>query len=287
MASITSEVAVPQPVDRYRGGAMTDVSLRPQVGSLLRDWRSRRRRSQLDLALDAGVSARHLSFVETGRARPSAEMVLHLAAQLDVPLRERNRLLLAAGYAPVYEQRPLGAREMGAVRGALDALLAAHEPFPAAALDGGWNLLAANRGIAMLTEGVAPALLQPPVNVLRVSLHPDGMAPRIRNLGEWREHLLDSLARRADHSADPGLTALLAELRGYPGGGREAAPRSEPAADIAVPLRLEVAGEELSFLSAITTFGTAVDITVAELHIESFFPADLRTAAVLRARATV
>ena len=166
------------------------------LGVLLRDWRQRRRLSQLDLALEAGVSARHLSFLETGRSNPSREMVLHLSDQLDVPLRERNRLLLAAGFAPAFEERPIDAPEMAPVRDALDRVLTGHEPYPAVVVDRWWNLAAANRSIAMFTADVPAELMEPPVNVLRVSLHPDGMASRILNYGEWRAHLLDRLRAR-------------------------------------------------------------------------------------------
>jgi transcriptional regulator with XRE-family HTH domain len=255
-----------------------------RVGSLLRDWRRRRRLSQLDLALEAGISARHLSFVETGRSRPSAQMVLHLAEQLEVPLRERNALLLAAGHAPVFGQRGIEEPEMGPVRDALDAVLRGHEPYPAVVVDRHWGMVAGNRAVALLTEGVDPALLEPPVNVLRLSLHPDGMAPRIVNLAEWRSHLLERLGRQAVTSGDPALAALHAELAALPGGGP--APTHDPdVAEIATPLRLRAPdGGELAFLSTITTFGTATDVTVAELAIESFFPADAATAAVLRER---
>jgi transcriptional regulator with XRE-family HTH domain len=256
------------------------TSREARVGPLLRDWRKRRRLSQLDLALDAGISARHLSFVETGRSRPSREMVVHLAEQLDVPLRDRNGLLLAAGYAPAYAERGLDAPELAPVRDALELVLGGHDPYPAAAVDRGWNLVAGNRGIALLTEGVAPALLEPPANVLRVALHPDGMAPRIANLGQWRAHLLDRLERQVALTGDTALEALLAELRGYPGPDEE---RPAGGAEIAVPLRLRRDGGELAFLSTVTTFGTAVDITVAELAIESFFPADAATAEAVRA----
>jgi len=250
-----------------------------QIGPLLKTWRSRRRLSQLDLALEAGVSTRHLSFVETGRARPSEQMVLHLAEQLDVPLRERNRLLLAAGYAPVYAQRGLDEPELGPVKDALDQLLASHEPFPAIVVDRAWNLVAANRAIAMLTEGAAPHLLEPPVNALRLALHPDGMAKRIANYGEWRAHLLRDLAAQADASGDDALYALHEELRGYPGEHGEPAPHA-----VFVPLKIRgPQGQELRFLSTRTTFATAVDVTVSELAIESFFPADAQTAAAIRA----
>ncbi|MFL5844761.1 MAG: helix-turn-helix domain-containing protein [Solirubrobacteraceae bacterium] len=247
------------------------------VGPLLRDWRVRRRMSQLDLALEAGVSTRHVSFVETGRSRPSAEMVLHLADRLDVPLRDRDALLLAAGYAPAFGQRDMEAPEMAPVREAIDLVLRGHEPYPAAVVDRGWNLVAGNSGIGLLTASVAAHLLEPPVNVLRVSLHPEGLAPRIANLGEWREHLLHRLARQVALTADDAAAALLAELEAYPGGPDD---EERPAHnDIVVPLRLR---DGLTFFSTVATFGTAVDITVSELSIESFFPADAATAEALR-----
>lgn len=259
---------------------MTDVAHGTRAGGLLREWRQRRRLSQLDLALEAGVSTRHLSYVETGRSRPSAEMVLHLAEQLDVPLRERNTLLLAAGHAPAYGQRDLDEPALGPVREALDRVLAGHEPYPALAVDRHWGLVAANPAATLLLAGVAGHLLEPPVNVLRATLHPDGMAPRIANLGEWRAHLLERLGRQAVASGDPALAALHAELAALPGGERTGEPDWE-AGEIAVPLRLRHAGGELVFISTVTTFGTAVDITVAELAIEAFFPADAATAAHL------
>ncbi len=210
-------------------------------------------------------------------------MVLHLAEELDVPLRERNALLLAAGHAPVFGQRGIDEPEMGPVRDALDAILRGHEPYPAVVVDRHWGLVAGNRAVALLTEGVAPELLEPPVNVLRLSLHPDGMAPRIVNLAEWRAHLLERLGRHAVTSGDPALAALHAELAALPGAG-PAPPHDPDAAEIAVPLRLRApGGGELAFLSTITTFGTATDVTVAELAIESFFPADAATAAAMRA----
>jgi transcriptional regulator with XRE-family HTH domain len=262
---------------------MASATATARVGPLLREWRRRRRLSQLDLALDAGVSARHLSFVETGRSRPSAEMVLHLAEQLEVPLRDRNQLLLAAGYAPEYSERPLDAPEMEPVRDALDLVLQGHEPYPAAVVDRGWNLVAGNRGIALLTEGVAPELLEPPVNVLRVSLHPDGMAPRIVNLGEWRSHLLERLQRQVALTGDAELAALFDELAGYPHDSNGEPRDQDPGAGIVVALRLRTDDGELAFFSTVTAFGTPVDITVSELAIESFFPADSLTAEAVRA----
>jgi transcriptional regulator with XRE-family HTH domain len=256
------------------------------VGELLRDWRHRRHRSQLDLALDAEVSTRHLSFVETGRARPSRELVLHLAEHLEVPLRDRNNLLLAAGFAPVHPETPLDAEDMAPVRAALDTILAGHEPFPAVIVDRHSNLVTANGPLlALMGDGVAPELLEPPVNVLRVSLHPDGLAPRIANLAEWGSHLLTRLHRQAVLTGDPVLVALRDELAAYPGVGGVDAEAHDPATRLFVPLRLTTTGgANLSFFSTLATFGTAVDITMAELAIESFFPADEATDAALRAR---
>ena len=254
------------------------------VGPLLREWRMRRRRSQLDLALDAAVSARHLSFVETGRSKPSRALVLQIAEQLEVPLRERNALLLAAGYAPAYDERPLGDEAMEPVRGAVEQLLRGHEPFPAVAVDRQWELVSANApALALLTSGVAPTLLEPPVNTLRVSLHPDGIAPRIANLGEYSAHLLALVRREAQATADPALGALYEELRSYP--GVEERHAHDPGRGLFIPLRLRTPGGELSFFSTIARFGTALDVTVAELAIESFFPADDQTSAALQAAA--
>jgi transcriptional regulator with XRE-family HTH domain len=260
---------------------MSDVVSRPPVGMLLRDWRKRRRLSQLDLALDARVSARHLSFVETGRSRPSARMVMALAEQLDVPLRERNGLLLAAGYAPAYRHSDLADPELGPVRAALERVLAGHEPYPALIVDRHWGMVAANEAVTLLTAGVAEHLLEPPVNVLRLALHPDGLAPRVANLAEWREHLLDRLGRQAVASGDPALAALQRELATYPG-GEQCSPPDLSAGAIAVPLRLRHDGGELVFISTVTTFGTALDVTLAELSIEAFFPGDAATAQRLR-----
>jgi transcriptional regulator with XRE-family HTH domain len=258
---------------------MTAVGDRAPLGPLLRDWRQRRRMSQLDLALESGVSARHLSFLETGRSKPSREMVLHLAEELDVPLRERNRLLLAAGYAPEFDERPLEAPELEPVRRAVAQVLTGHEPYPAAVIDRWWNLVAANRPLNLFLEGASPALLEPPANVLEVSLHPDGMAPRIANLGEWRAHLLDRLRREIAATGDTRLAELLEKVSAYPApeSGAEVPPRGA----IAVPLRIHAGGQELAFISTVATFGTAVDVTVAELSIETFFPADAVTAATL------
>lgn len=259
---------------------MSDVATAPRVGPLLREWRQRRRLSQLDLALDAGVSARHLSFVETGRSRPSPDMVLMLADQLQVPLRDRNQLLVAAGYAPSYPERGLDHPELAPVREAIQRVLDGHEPYPAFVVDRGWYRVAGNRSIPLLS-GVAPELLGPPLNVIRVSLHPQGMAPRILNLGEWRAHLLDRLKREMVLTGDAGLQALYKEVSAYPGGE----PHHGPVNGVAVPLRLRTEVGDLSFYSTVATFGTAVDITVAELSLEAFFPADARTREAVQAYA--
>lgn len=263
---------------------MTVMPAPATAGALLRDWRQRRRLSQLDLALEADISTRHLSFVETGRARPSRELVLHLADHLDVPLRERNTVLLAAGYAPVYRQTPLDATEMAPVRAALDAILAGQEPFPAVVVDSHWNLVTTNKAaLRVFADGVAPALLEAPANALRMTIHPDGMAPRILNFGEFTAHLISRLHREAQASGDPVLLALEAELRGYPGVPAAIPSHTDLASALVVPLVLKApGGGELRFFSTVATFGTAFDITVAELAIESFFPADAATAAVLK-----
>lgn len=254
------------------------VTARGQVGALLRDWRRQRRLSQLDLALDAGVSARHLSFVETGRAKPSPEMVLRLAEELQVPLRQRNRLLLAAGYAPVYDERALDDPAMRQVQEAVQLVLDGHDPYPALTVDHGWALVAHNRGAELLMAGLPDDLLASPLNVLRASLHPDGLAPRILNLAEWRAHLMARLSRQIALTGDAALRTLRDELEGYPAPD---GPGEHPPDDVVVPLRLRAGDGELRFLSTITTFGTPVDITVEELSIESFFPADALTREVI------
>ncbi len=264
---------------------VTAVSSTRGVGELLRDWRQRRRISQLELSLETGISARHLSFVETGRSKPSRELLLQLAEHLDVPLRERSALLMAAGYAPTYSETPLDTAEMAPVRQALDKILASHEPFPAIIVDRRWELVSANAtALALLTSSVAPELLVPPVNVLRVSLHPKGLAPHIVNFAEYSAHLLTRLHRQILLSPDPTLAALHDELRAYPGVTSAPSIAVEPASFLFVPLRLRaLSGEVLTFFSTIATFGTALDITLAELAIESFFPADKQTEAALHA----
>lgn len=270
-----------------------NASLPPlPVGALVRQWRHQRRLSQLDLALDAAVSTRHLSCVETGRALPSREMLLRLAERLAVPLRERNTLLLAAGYAPLYPERPLADPSLAPARRAVERILAGHAPWPALAVDRWWNIVAHNDAVAPLLALVAePALLAPPANALRLSLHPHGLAPHILNLGAWRAHVLARLHRQVEITADATLAALMEELRAYP----HAPPAGEPAdaadaADaelggVAVPLVLRVGGQVLRLLSTTTVFGTPVDVTLDELALETFFPADDETARLLMAAA--
>ncbi|MEU4097809.1 helix-turn-helix transcriptional regulator [Streptomyces sp. NPDC026673] len=272
------------------------------VGTLLRGWRERRRISQLELALRADSSARHISFIETGRSRPSQAMVLRLAEHLDVPVRERNALLIAAGYAPAYPETPLRDPAMHPLRDSLDRLLTAYEPFPALILDGMYDVVAANRGVGVLLEGVAPHLLRPPLNAMRVTLHPEGMAPRIRNVRQWRDHLLERIERQITMSGHEPLRALYEELTAYPvpagrdedasasasasaSGSAASAADADANAEVfpfALPMRIEHGGRVLSFISTATTFNTPMDVTVSELAIEAFLPADPETAAALQ-----
>lgn len=244
------------------------------VGQLLREWRERRRLSQLELSIRAEISTRHLSFVETGRSRPTPEMIIRLTDQLDVPLRERNQLLLAGGYAPAYPQHAMDAPELTAVREALRQVLTGHQPNPALIINRWWELQDANAAARALIGDLPPHLLEPPVNVLRISLHPDGMAGRIVNLAQWRSHLLARLRHRGEQTGDPRLADLLEEMRGYPG-GEDAAP---PAGNVVVPLRLANDGGEISLFSIAAAVETATDVTVQELVVESFYPADASTA---------
>ena len=252
------------------------------VGHLLREWRQLRRLSQLDLALEAEISTKHLSFLETGRALPSREMVLNLAERLDVPLRERNALLNAAGFAPVFPQRPLADPALESARKAVDLVLKGHEPYPAIAIDRHWTLVAANSAAPPLMAGADPTLLQPPVNVLRVSLHPKGLAPRIANLAEWRGHVLERLRQQIAATADPVLAELAKELAGYPGPPPAKGAAQAEYGGMVVPLSFMTPDGVLSFISTTTVFGTPLDVTLSELAIESFFPADPATAEALR-----
>ncbi|MFI6280118.1 helix-turn-helix domain-containing protein [Streptomyces sp. NPDC050988] len=272
------------------------------VGPLLRGWREQRRVSQLELALRAGSSARHISFVETGRSRPSEEMVLRLAEHLDVPVRDRNALLLAAGYAPRYPETPLDDPALDALREGVERLIQGYEPYPAFVVDATYNVVAANRGIAMLLDTVPERLLAPPLNAMRLTLHPEGLAPRIRNLREWRGHLLAQMERDIALRRSEPLRALYEEVAAYPypsegslEGSSEGSPGSgsgsgsgsgegtgETVPYFALPMQIEHDGRVLSFISSISTFNTPMDVTVAELAIETLLPADPATVKYLQ-----
>lgn len=259
---------------------METVQTRP-VGNILREWRRRRRMSQLDLACEADISTRHLSFLETGRSQPSRDMVLHLAEQLEMPLRERNGLLVSAGYAPIFPERPFEDPALQPARKAVDLVLAGHEPYPAIAIDRHWTLIASNSSITPLLTGVDLSLLTPPVNVLRLSLHPLGLAPQIANFTQWRSHLFERLRRQIEITNDPTLLELMKELKGYPvskNDGSGNVNRDYEYSGVIIPLHLITKEGMLNFISTTTIFGTPIDITLSELAIESFFPADGETA---------
>jgi transcriptional regulator with XRE-family HTH domain len=266
-------------MNAHASAARTERSQPAHIGDHLREWRQRRHLSQLDLAGDAEISARHLSFVETGRAAPSREMVLKLAERLEVPLRERNVLLVAAGFAPAFPQRPLDDPALQSARAAIDLVLRAHEPNPALAYDRHWNLVSANRMVAPLLEGVPQRLLGQPFNILRLAFHPEGLAPRTVNLAEWAAHLLERLHHQCEVTADPELIKLYDDLKSYP-----LPARSGPisADNVAIPYKLRHKGEVLSFISTTMVFGTPVDVTLSELALETFFAADELTAQRLR-----
>ena len=266
-------------MNRHTPTAQTERARPIHIGDHLREWRQRRHLSQLDLAGDAQISARHLSFVETGRAAPSREMVLKLAERLDVPLRERNVLLVAAGYAPAFPQRTLDDPALKAARQAIDLVLKAHEPNPALAVDRHWNLVSANRMVAPLLEGVPERLLGQPFNVLRLSFHPEGLAPRTVNLAEWCAHLLERLHRQCEATADPELLKLYEDLKAFPIPARRAPLSTD---NVAIPFKMRHEGDVLSFFSTTMVFGTPVDITLSELALETFFPADDFTAERMR-----
>jgi len=256
-----------------------DMTVQP-VGSQLRQWRQRRRLSQLDLAGEAAISARHLSFVETGRSQPSREMILHLAEQLEVPMRERNVLLVAAGYAPIFSERNLSDPALGPARAAIDAIIESHKPYPCFAIDRYWNVVASNSALQELYEGVAEDLLKPPVNGMRLTLHPAGLAPRVENLGEWRAHLLHQLRERVELTADPKLITLQTEMLSYP--APPAPAHVAPGDAIVIPFKVRIKAGLLSFFTTTMVFGSPVDVTLSELAIESFFPADERTRALVK-----
>jgi transcriptional regulator with XRE-family HTH domain len=266
-------------MNAHTATARTERTQPAHVGDHLRQWRQRRHLSQLDLAGDAEISARHLSFVETGRAAPSREMVLKLAERLEVPLRERNVLLVAAGYAPAFPQRSLDDPALKPARAAIELVLKAHEPSPALAIDRHWNLVSANRMVMPLLQGIPQRLLGPPVNVLRLAFHPEALAARTVNLAEWCSHLLERLHRQCEATADPELLKLYAELKAYPIPARSGPLSSD---NVAIPFKLRLNGEVLSFISTTMIFGTPVDITLSELALETFFPADELTAERMR-----
>ncbi|MEU4237100.1 helix-turn-helix transcriptional regulator [Actinoplanes sp. NPDC026619] len=271
-ASITSLVMA-----RRDGGGYTPA-MGSAVGEMLREWRQRRGLSQLEFAGRADVSARHVSFVETGRTMPSRDMVLRLAEHLNVPLRERNRLLVAAGYAPVYQERGWDLPEMSAARRAVRQLLDGHGPYPALAVDGRWNLVLANAAMTVFFDGVDASLLEPPVNMMRLSMHPGGFASRVTNMPDVRARLLYRLAGQVHQSGDPFLTSLHAEMLTYGSMGDPVRPGAD---DIALPIHIRHGGRELSFINMIARFGTAFDVTLDEIAVESYFPADAATAEAL------
>lgn len=266
-------------MNAHASTARAERSTLPHIGEHLREWRQRRHLSQLDLAVDAEISARHLSFVETGRSAPSREMVLKLAERLNVPLRERNVLLVAAGFAPAFPQRSLDDPALRSAREAIDLVLKAHEPNPALAYDRHWNLVSANRMVAPLLEGVPERLLGQPFNILRLAFHPEGLAPRTVNLAEWCAHLLERLHHQCEATADPELLKLYDDLRAFKIPARSAPITSD---SVAIPFKMRYEGEVLSFFSTTMVFGTPVDITLSELALETFFPADELTAARMR-----
>lgn len=249
----------------------------------MREWRQRRRMTQLDLALEADISAKHLSFLETGRAQPSREMVLNLAERLDMPLRERNALLMAAGFAPVFGERTLSDPTLAKAKEAVELVLKGHEPYPAVAVDRHWNIVFVNKPVSALIAGAAPELLRPPVNIMRLSLHPKGLAPQIANFHEVRAHLIARLKRQIDLSGDAQLAELLREISAYPKPSRSVVPiREGNADDVVIRTIIDTPAGRLSLFSTMTIFGSPVDVTLSELAIESFFPADSETAAILR-----
>ncbi len=267
-------------VDRYRCVVATQT-----IGPLIRDWRTRRGRSQLDLSLDVGVSTRHLSFVETGKSRPSPELVLAVAEHLDVPLRERNTMLLAAGFAPRYSARDLSDPAMAHVKASLQQMLDAHDPYPGVVIDRQWNIVLANSAAGALTADLPSSILSPTPNVFRLSLHPDGLAPRTVNFDEWAGYLVRQLHRTILLTGDPALVDLEAEVLDYPNVARIARQVARPPHDeqpILVPFTLAVDGSQLSFFTTLTTFGTPLDVTLDELAVELFFPADEFTGRALR-----
>lgn len=254
---------------------MTVAPVEETAGSILRTWRERRRLSQLELSNQAAVSTRHLSYVETGRSRPSRELLLHLAEALDVPLREQNRMLLAAGHAPHFSDRPVDAPELADVRRALDQVLEAHDPWPAVLVDGHWDVVGMNAGAWLFADGVDPALLEPPLNVIRLSLHPDGLARRVVNFADFARHLVVRLQRQFDATADPVLRALLDEVEPWVPAHAD---HHLGGPGVVLPVVLRSPVGELRLFSTIATFGAPLDATLSELALEAFYPSDPATA---------
>lgn len=285
-------IAGQQPAPNYLQGngskarsavKLVNMTQTKPAGQVLREWRQRRRMTQLDLALEADISAKHLSFVETGRAQPSREMVLHLAEQLDIPLRERNGLLVAAGFAPVFSERSLSDPSLSKAKEAIELVLKGHEPFPAVAVDRHWNIVSANKPVGALISAASPEMLTQPINIMRLTLHPKGLAGSIVNFHEVRAHLLARLKRQVELSGDAGLADLLREVSSYPKPSRSVVPiREGNADDVVIKTIIDTAAGRLSLFSTMTIFGSPVDVTLSELAIESFFPADSETAAILR-----
>ncbi|MDZ7937604.1 MAG: helix-turn-helix transcriptional regulator [Rhodoferax sp.] len=270
-------------VERRYHAAMQTPNAPTSFGQRLRHWRQHRRLSQQELSHQADISTRHMSFLETDRAVPSREMVLRLAERLEVPLRERNQLLSSAGYAAMYRERPLDHPDMAEARAAVDLILRCHEPYPALAMDRHWNMVAANRMVPVFLAGIAPALLQPPVNVLRLSLHPQGLAPQIANLGQWKHHLFERLRQQIHTTGDATLQALLEELQRYDTShGPDRAHLQGETRGVVMPFQLDTVHGQLNFISTVTIFGSPIDITLQEMALETFLPADATTAALLR-----
>jgi transcriptional regulator with XRE-family HTH domain len=288
MLAITCKVMEAPGPPRYRLSMMKQqTNERPaRIGDLIKEWRTRRRLSQLDLALDAGISQRHLSFVESGRSAPSREMVENLSEHLGLPLRERNVLLLSAGFAPAFAERKLSDPSMASARSAIELVLKGHEPNPALAVDRHWRLVMANAVVGPMLSLVSDkTLLEGEVNVLRVSLHPGGLAPHVANLASWKAHVLWRLNQQIDVTCDPKLIELEEELAGYPvpPGARN---RTWNEADaIALPFELKLGGHILSFITTTTVFGTPHEVTLSELAIEAFYPTNAETAAAMQALA--
>ena len=260
---------------------MTAVAESSGFAGELRRWRSLRRWSQLDLAIRAGTTQRHLSFIEPGRSRPGRAMVVRLAESLELSLRERNALLASAGYAPVFPESPLGDDTLRPIRHALDLVMEGHMPYPAVIVRPYGVMVAANSALEVFTDGASAELLEPPVNVLRLALHPDGMASRVENLDDWGRHIIENLRGQARRSPDQRLDELLAKLESY-------VPAGAPGPDhlgFAVPLRLRCEEGELRLITTLTSLATAADVTLAELQLEAFLPADDVTARILLSRA--